>query len=215
MKKWLFLLILGMIFVLIPAGVQAAGYTLRPGDSLDINVMGFDELNTKQAAGVLIRPDGTISFPYIGEIAVQGLTVGELSVRLTEQLKTYYKDPVVTINLIKFSTMRVYVLGQVTKPGLYELDRSRNLVDAIGMAGGWTKDAAKTKIMLIHVDSKKPPTKINLLKFLTKGDLSQNPPLQEGDVVFLSENGKINVATDVLPYMNAIYSIRYYWSNTR
>lgn len=215
MKKWLFLLILGMIFVLIPAGVQAAGYTLRPGDSLDINVMGFDELSTKQAAGVLIRPDGTISFPYIGEIAVQGLTVGELSVRLTEQLKTYYKDPVVTINLVKFSTMRVYVLGQVTKPGLYELDRSRNLVDAIGMAGGWTKDAAKTKIMLIHVDSKKPPTKINLLKFLTKGDLSQNPSLQEGDVVYLSENGKINVAQDVLPYMNAIYQFRYYWSNTK
>lgn len=215
MKKWLFLLVIGMIIALIPYSVQAAGYTLRPGDSLDINVMGFDELNTKQQNGIVIRPDGTISYPFLGEIAVQGLTVGELTQRLTEQLKVYYINPVVTINMVKFSTMRVYVLGQVTKPGLYELDRSRNLVDAIGMAGGWTKDAAKTKVMLIHMDSNKPPTKINLLKFLTKGDLSQNPVLREGDVVYLSDNGKLNFTQDVLPYMNAVYQIRYYWSNTR
>lgn len=215
MKKWLLGIVCGAMLVLLPYSAQAAaGYVLRPGDALDISVMGFDELNTKQPAGLVIRPDGTISFPFLGEVAVEGLTVGELSQNLTERLKKYYNNPIVTVNLIKFTAMRVYVLGEVNKPGLYELDRSRNLVDAIGMAGGWTKDAAKKKVLLIHADSSAAPTKINLLEYLRKGHVSQNPALREGDVIYLSENGRINFTTDVLPYVSTAFMLRYYNRNS-
>ena len=213
MKKWLVILAL-LLFSL--SGIAAAdAYILRPGDALDINVLGFDELNNKSPDGLVISPDGTISFPFVGEFVVRGMTVSQLQQYLTEQLGKYYNNPIVTVNIQKYSTVRVYVLGQVNKPGLYELDRSCSLIDAISQAGGWTKDAAKKKIHIIHIDQKSAPEKINLLSLLEKGDTSQNPNLKEGDIVYLSDNGRINVTQDVLPYISTAYDLRYYWNYNR
>ncbi|MDR3591509.1 MAG: polysaccharide export protein [Negativicutes bacterium] len=210
MKSWVVIFV--ALFMLVSPVAQAAGYVLRAGDALDINVMGFDELNQKPAGGTVIRPDGTISFPFVGELMAQGLTAGELGEYLATELKRYYNDPMVTVNVLKFNTTRVYVLGEVNRPGLYELDRHRNLTEALGLAGGWTKDAAKTKILIIHIDKKGTPDKINLMELLKKGDLSQNPTLSEGDIIYLSDNGRVNIAQDILPYVTTAYLTRYYWN---
>ena len=117
-------------------------------------------------------------------------------------------NPVLSVNIMRFGTDRIYVLGEVNQPGAYELDKSRNLLDAIGAARGWTKDAAKTKVFIIRKDQNgKPPLKVDLMALLKEGDTSKNYPLQQGDVVYLTENHRIDFAKDIVPLINAAYMI--------
>lgn len=186
------------------AFAQTDEYKLGPGDVVRVGVWGYDDLKNEE---LVIRPDGRLSFPLAGELNVQGMTTGELTVALTTRLEKYVLDPNVTINIAKFRTTRVYVLGEVTKPGMYELEKQHNLLDAIGMAGSYTKRAAKKEIFIIRKENVDKTQKVNLLKLLKNGDVSQNVVLNEGDVVYLTSNGKITFATDVLPWISAIYQV--------
>ncbi|WP_312518514.1 polysaccharide biosynthesis/export family protein [Anaerospora sp.] len=181
---------------------QPDDYKLGPGDVLSVGVWGYEDLKNEE---LIIRPDGKLSFPLAGELNVQGMTAGELTTALAARLGNYVIDPNVTVNIAKFRTTRVYVLGEVTKPGMYELEKQHNLLDAIGMAGSYTKRAAKKEIFIIRRDNVDKPQKVNLLKLLKNGDSSQNVALNEGDVVYLTSNGKINFATDILPWFSAVY----------
>ncbi len=184
--------------------VWAEEYRLGPGDILSFGVWGYEDLQVKE---LVIRPDGKVAFPIIGEVNVMGKCVGQLTEQLTEGLSHYIYNPKVTVNIIKFRTTRVYVLGEVIKPGLYEIEKQHNLLDAIGIAGGYTKNAAKKKVMILHKDQRSNPIKVNLLNMLKNGDMSQNYVLSEGDVVYLADSGKINFATDILPWISATYQV--------
>jgi len=202
------------IFMLVMSQVQAAPgeYILRPGDAISINVFGYPELSFPAAGNpdsITIRPDGKFAFPFAGEIKAEGLSVQAVAQLIYEQLGIYYVNPKVTVNVTKFSTERVYVVGQVNMPGLYELDKSRKLMDAIGAAKGWTKDAAKTKVFVIHKDHQGEPTRINLMELLKKGDVSKNVLLKEGDIVYLTENHRIDIAADIVPLTQIYYNLRY------
>lgn len=186
------------------AFAQTDEYKLGPGDVVSVGVWGYEDLKNEE---LVIRPDGRLSFPLAGELSVQGMTTGELTTVLTTKLGQYVVDPNVTVNVAKFRTTRVYVLGEVMKPGMYELEKQHNLLDAIGMAGSYTKRAAKKEIFIIHKENVDKPQKVNLLKLLKNGDVSQNVALNEGDVVYLSSNGKITFATDVLPWITAVYQV--------
>ena len=223
MKKWF---ILTMVLVLMPqTGILAAAagaaqpdannsigaYILHPGDMLSINVFGYPELcfpNQGHMEGLTIRPDGKLTYPFLGEITAKGMSVKDFAKLLSDQLGEIYVNPVLSVNIMRFGTERIYVLGEVNQPGAYELDKSRNLLDAIGAARGWTKDAAKTKVFIIRKDQNgKPPLKVNLMALLKEGDTSKNYPLQQGDVVYLTENHRIDFAKDIVPLINAAYMI--------
>ena len=223
MKKWF---ILTMVLVLMPqTGILAAAagaaqpdannsigaYILHPGDMLSINVFGYPELsfpNPGHMEGLTIRPDGKLTYPFLGEITAKGMSVKDFAKLLSDQLGEIYVNPVLSVNIMRFGTERIYVLGEVNQPGAYELDKSRNLLDAIGAARGWTKDAAKTKVFIIRKDQNgKPPLKVNLMALLKEGDTSKNYPLQQGDVVYLTENHRIDFAKDIVPLINAAYMI--------
>lgn len=188
-------------------------YRLRPGDVLSINVLGYDEFappaNTGGPPGFLVRPDGRFSFPLIGEVAVQELTVGELTEQLRMRLAEYLIEPKVTINLAFLGGTRVYVLGEVVKPGSYEINKAHNLLDAVTAAGGPTKDGAKRNVYIVRRSKPGEFQKVNLLAILKKGDLSQNVQLNEGDSVFLTSNGRLNFGTDILPWLTATYYVDY------
>lgn len=206
------LLALAMLLLLL-SGVHAAPgeYVLRPADVLSINVFGYPELSFPAPGNpdsITIRADGKFEFPLVGEIEAAGLSPEQLAGLLHERLGKYYVNPRVTVNLLRLSTERVYVVGEVNAPGQYELDKSRNLMDAIGAAKGWTKDAAKTKIFIIRKDQKNKPIRVNLMDLLKKGDVSKNLLLQEGDIVFLSENHRIDILRDVLPLTQVYYNLK-------
>ena len=195
-------LILSFLSSILLPTVQAADYQLDYGDVLNISVWGFDELQVKDLP---ISPDGKLSFPLVGEVAVKNLSTSQLTAKLTTSLSQYVKNPIVTVNLMKVRTTRVYVLGEVPKPGMFELTKDHTLLDAIGMSG-YTAYAAKKKVSIIRRGETGSSLTVNLNALLTKGDFSQNVVLNEGDVVYLSSNGKMDFARDIFPWISAIYT---------
>ncbi|MDF2656773.1 MAG: polysaccharide export protein [Bacillota bacterium] len=209
MKKFLiFALLLPLWTTCFMADVESAPeYRLLPGDVVTVSVWGYaDQFQSKDAGNeLLIRPDGAMSFPIVGEIQASGLTVTELTDRITAGVGEYIVNPKVSVNVVRFHTIRIYVLGEVVKPGMYEVEKQHNLLDAIGMAGGQTKDAAKKKVMILRNGQTEHPITVNLLKMLKDGDMSQNHVLNDGDVVYLSSNGRLDIARDILPYLSGLY----------
>lgn len=200
-----------LLTVWFTAAEAASEYILRPGDALTINVFGYPELSYPAPGStepVTIRPDGKFAIALVGEIKAEGLSPQGLAQAIGELLGKYYVNPRVSVNVTRFSTERVYVMGEVNAPGLYELDKSRTLMDAIGSAKGWTKDAAKTKIFIIHKDHQGEPLRVNLMELLKKGKISMNPLLREGDIVFLTENHRIDIAKDILPLTQIFYDLK-------
>ena len=217
MKKFI-LLIVALLAFMPQASAATNDYRLHSGDVLAINVFGYPELSFPapgNSEGVVIRPDGKIAYPFLGEVIAAGLSSQELAQLLNERLVGLYKEPNITINVMRFGTERVYVLGEVNQPGTYELDKSRNLLDAIGAAKGWTKDAAKTKVFLIHKDQKIPAERINLMAMLKNGDVSKNVPLREGDVIYLTGNNRIDFSRDILPFLSVATDVKYLTQGSR
>ncbi|MHC1759654.1 MAG: polysaccharide biosynthesis/export family protein [Negativicutes bacterium] len=219
MRRRIAIFLLFLLLTGLASGVLAAttpkldDYKLRPGDVLAITVLGYDEFvlpaNTGGTPGFLVRPDGYFSFPLIGEVSVQDQTVGTLTETLRVRLSEYLLEPKVSVNLARLGGTRVYVLGEVVKPGSYEIEKAHNLLDAITAAGGPTKDGAKRNVYVVRQSEPGKYQKVNLLAILRKGDQSQNVALNEGDSVFLTSNGRLNFASDVLPFITATYYIDY------
>lgn len=198
------LLLLLLLLLISVTEIDADGeYRLGFGDILGISVWGYTELQIEPLA---IRPDGKIAVPLAGEIQAAGLTPQELTSKLTAALGQYIIAPKVTVNVVKFRTTRVYVLGEVGKPGLYELEKGHHLLDALSAAGGFTRGSAKNKVYLVRNGQHDKYTLINLNKILRKGDLSQNYLLGEGDVVFLTRN-TLDYVRDILPFITAMSQI--------
>ena len=211
--------ILLIMFLTVGAGSALAGgagapeaYKLRPGDILSITVLGYDDFapptNVNGAPGFLVRPDGLFSFPLIGEVSIQGQTISTLTEVLRSRLSEYLLAPKVTVNLARLGATRVYVLGEVVKPGSYEIEKAHNLLDAITAAGGPTKDGAKRNVYVVRQSKPGEFQKVNLLAILQKGDQSQNVALNEADSIYLTSNGRLNFAADILPFLTATYYIK-------
>ena len=193
MKRMINMLLLALFIASMSVHVAGAEeYRLGAGDVLTIGVWGYEDL---KATEFLIRPDGKVAFPLVGEVQAAGISSAELTAILTTGLSEYMKNPKVTVNISRFHTIRVYVLGMVTRPGLYELEKQHNLLDAIGIAGSYTKEAAKKKVIIIRKNQTSVPIKVNLMNIWEKGDMTQNYALGDGDVVYLADNGQINFSS--------------------
>jgi polysaccharide biosynthesis/export protein len=120
-------------------------FLLGPEDVLDITVWRSEDLTQK---GVVVRPDGNISMPLIGEIEVSGRTAKELAAHIAERLKEYKETPTVYVKVKEANSYYVYVLGDIAKPGKYQVKSRATVLQAISMAGGFTTYAAKNKVQV-------------------------------------------------------------------
>ena len=155
-------------------------YRIQPGDVLDVSVWKEEDL-MKQ---VLVRPDGGMSFPLVGNIQAAGKSVAELQQALTERLAKYIPDPVVTVATLKLDGNKVYVIGKVARPGEFQANRYMDVVQALSMAGGMTPYAADNKITILRRENGKQRSIPFRYGDIEKGeDLEQNIILQSGDVV--------------------------------
>ncbi len=167
-----------------PSGVKrkpAQEYTIGEDDVLHISVWQNQDLDQE----VVVRPDGMISFPLIGEVEAAGLTLTELDATLTERLKEFVKYPEVSISIKKIGGQRVLVLGEIYRPGVYSLTGAKTIVEAITLAGGLTKDAVASSIVIIRGGLEKPEVKRITLNKVLKGDANQNIPLVSEDIIFV------------------------------
>jgi polysaccharide export outer membrane protein len=156
-------------------------YTVEPGDTLLVSVWKEPELQRP----VLVEPDGTFAFPLCGEINAHDKTVAQLQQEIAQHLARYITDPVVTVSLQKIAGNRVYVIGQVNKPGAFIVNPRVNVMQAISMAGGTTPFAALGSIKIIRRtdNGQQEALPFNYNDVLHGNDLSQNVTLQAGDVV--------------------------------
>jgi polysaccharide export outer membrane protein len=158
-----------------------AAYTVKPGDVLSIQVWKEPDLQ----GPVLVRPDGAFSFPLAGQVDARGKTVAELQQIVTERLKKYISDPVVTVSIQEVRGNKVYVIGQVNKPGEFIVNPRVDVMQALSMAGGTTPFAALGDIMILRrVDGQQQQALPFRYTDVVRGrNLQQNIMLQAGDVV--------------------------------
>lgn len=160
---------------------QTKTYKINPGDIIEINVWKEEGLIQE----VLVRPDGGISFPLVGDLNVQDLSLVEVERAITESLTKYLADPVVTVSAKQLLGNKVYVIGQVNKPGEYIVNRYVDVMQVLSMAGGMTPFAGVNSIIILRRDKN---GKQQAIEFeygeLEDGDeLQQNIMMQAGDVV--------------------------------
>ncbi len=159
----------------------AMQYLVGDEDELHISVWQNPDLETD----AIVRPDGMISFPLVGDIEASGRTISELTADLTASLSEYVREPQVSVSIKKIGGKRVIVLGQVAHPGVINVGGAMKVMDAIGMAGGFTRDAVITSAVVIRGGFQGAKAqKLNLAKVL-KGDLRENIALQSQDIIFV------------------------------
>ena len=218
MKKLLLAAALGAMLTCssLTAAAPANDYIMTPGDQLQIYVLDHPDISSTRGntdMAYIVRPDGKLNFPLVGEIDINGLTVYEFTKLLTKELSEYIINPQITVNVSKLGTTRVFVLGEVKNQGMYELSKSHRVLDALGAAGGFTEKAAKKSIFLVRNrgTSEENVQKLNMLNYMKKGDMSQNLVLQEGDCLFLTSNHKITLQ-DLMLFVNRITDA---WSDAK
>lgn len=108
---------------------------------------------------VVIRPDGMISMPLVGDIPAAGLTANLLAKRIAERLTEYMASPIVSVQMKEVNSYFIYVLGEVAKPGKYPLKSYANVMQGISLAGGFTPFAKKNKIKVLRVTTSGPSDK--------------------------------------------------------
>src|SRR3954470_310486 len=159
---------------------QDANYTVKPGDLLSVSVWKEPDLQRP----ALVRPDGSFSFPLVGEIDAKGKTVADLNKTMGQKLAKYISDPVVTVSIQEIKGNKVYVIGQVNKPGEFIMNPRVDVMQPLSMAGGTTPFASLGDIVVLR----RTPTGKQAVPFryndVVKGRrMDQNIDLQAGDVV--------------------------------
>ncbi|MBB3229539.1 polysaccharide export protein [Halomonas stenophila] len=184
--------------------IEEYQYYVGPGDVLNIIVYDHPELTipagserSAEESGTLVHADGTIYYPYIGNIQVEGKTVNQIRSILTQRLATYIAEPQVEVNVAAFRSKKYYISGEVEAPGTQPITNvAMTVLDAISQAGGATENANWHNVTLTRNGQERT---LSLYDILKKGDLTQNTLMQAGDVLHVSsaENQNISVLGQV------------------
>ncbi|MGE5248410.1 MAG: polysaccharide biosynthesis/export family protein [Verrucomicrobiota bacterium] len=174
----------------VPAAGEAAervptfgpDYLIGPGDELGIEVWKDPALTR----AVVVLPDGTISFPLIGELLAGGKTVAGLKSDIEERLARFTEKLVLTVEVRQSNSMHVYVLGQVNAPGRLILNSNINVLQALAIAGGPNSFASHSRIRILRSDGEKTVVIPFDYDDVTAGKkLETNILLRRGDVIFV------------------------------
>jgi polysaccharide export outer membrane protein len=157
-----------------------ADYVLGPGDVLEISVLRLDEFR----AQVTVGPTGKLSYYLVDDIQAAGLTTSQLRNELQDRLKTFIREPVVLVRITEYRSQKVFVLGQVTAPGLYSLRGSTTLIEALAMAGGVTANAYLRGAYLVREGQL---VIVDFPALVERGNTQENVPLRPNDVIFIPD----------------------------
>lgn len=172
-----------------------ASYLIGPEDVLEISVWKEEGLQKE----VLVRPDGWVTFPLIGNIRAAGKTVDRLQREIAKRLRKYFSDPVVTVSVLKVVGNKVYVIGEVKTPGEYIVGHYVDVMQALALAGGLTPTAAENQIKIVRKERGLDIVFYFDYEAVKQGrDLEQNITLKPGDkVLVLKAVNKIYVIGQV------------------
>jgi polysaccharide export outer membrane protein len=161
-------------------------YVIGPEDVLDISVWKNPDLSRS----VTVRPDGRISLPLIGDVKAAGLTPGALRESITKRLKEYQETVVVSVIVNEVNSYRIFILGEVARPGTYLMKRRTTVLQAIAIAGGFSQYASKNKMVVVRervgADTAEERTPVRFDDLVKAGGKSEkNLILRPGDTIFV------------------------------
>jgi polysaccharide export outer membrane protein len=173
-----------MVFLLnVNAAAEGEEYVLKPGDVISVNVVEHEEFSGRHK----IRPDGRINYPVIGELDVAGLTCAQLVKIMEGKLSPYVNNPVVSISIEAYYANKIFIIGDVNRPGEFEIYEPIDLIKALAMSGGQKNANARTA-KIIRADGS--IVTVDLLN-LCNGKYSKQETakflLYPGDTIFIPE----------------------------
>ncbi len=180
------IVLLGAVLMVLAAALPSlgqapeAGYILGPGDTIEILFFGDTDLTRT----VTIKPDGTIALPLIGEVSAAGNTTSQLAGLLVKLYSKYKKSPSISVAIREFRVDRIYILGQVHRPGEYQIRLGVGILELLASAGGPTSRADLRKSVVIR--GKTETIQLDLLEAFGK-NRSPDVKLMPGDVLYLPE----------------------------
>jgi polysaccharide export outer membrane protein len=201
MKKFLFLLTVvtmgfaayvSAVYAQEPAAdaatiaAAAAGYTVGPEDVLGLDILEPEKISTR----AVVSPDGSITAPYIGQVQVAGQTANQIRETIEKRLSEgYLKYPSVMVSLLESHSRKFFVYGAVNRPGEYALAEKMSVLRAISMAGGFTKfgSASRVKVLRAYKDKAGYETIKIKIKDVMDGDSEADLPIENGDIIVISE----------------------------
>lgn len=163
-----------------PSPVAEPSYLLGPEDMVKISVWKDEHLTQE----VVVRPDGMISFPLVGDVPAAGRTVEDVRLDLVKRLNKFVPNPHVSVLATKIQSYKIYVIGRVNKPGEFLVGHYTDVLQALSLAGGLTPFASENDIRIMRRD--RGEQRVFQFRYgdVRKGkELSQNIILERGDVV--------------------------------
>ena len=166
-------------------------FTLGPGDQISIRVWRHDDLDMD----VTIAPDGTITYPLVGQLQVAEKTYTELVGIIRDAVKTYYSDPQVSVNIIELTNQKVLVIGEVSTPSVLQLSTEMSILEALTRSGGINTNSRTDNVLLIRGGLTEPELyTVDVQAIYTKGATDQVVYLKRGDIVVVPPKTITNVA---------------------
>lgn len=176
-------------------GWELKDYRAETGDVLNISVWQVEDLQKT----VVVRPDGKISFPLIGDIRAKGVTIEELRNMLEEKLGKYIRVPQVSVIVEAFGGKRVIVIDESGGGGIIRFAEPIRVAEALAMAGGYKTGVNLHKIYIIRGSQKKEePSKIivvNAHKIFREADMRENILIHSDDIIFLARGWLATLTT--------------------
>src|SRR6202522_3670662 len=163
-----------------PAATTDGNYIIGPQDVLDISVWKEPEVSRV----VPVRPDGRISLPLLNDVQAAGMTPSQLAAQITTSLKKFVTDPQVTVIVTTINSQRVYILGEVTRPGAFPMLPGMNVLQGLSSAGGFTQFAKTKSIYVLRMeDGKQQKYPVNYKEVVSGKHPDQDILLKAGDTI--------------------------------
>jgi polysaccharide export outer membrane protein len=179
-KKIAVCLFITLIIVAFSAAGHAASYYVGPGDVLEISVWRDETLSRE----LIVPPDGILSFPLVGDVNVDSMSVPEIREAIKKKLAEYIPDASVAVILKKINSLNAYVIGQVKNPGMFAITMETRVMHLLSMAQGLTPFASERDIHILrNKDNKTEKIRFDYKEVLKGNNLEQDILLQRGDIV--------------------------------
>ena len=186
------------------------GYILQAGKVLEITINELATMEKSPATpeNYIIDQDGNIYHRRFGLVQLGGLTVDKAQATLTELAKKYYREPVVTIDVVKLTSRSVFVFGEVNRPGIYPIEGNIRLAEFLADIGGLTSNADPRKIIVTRENYK--PVTFDLNEYLFDRKDEKNIYLEDGDRIIVLSRKRgfiVNLAEKIQPFTTVLYII--------